>query len=258
MSQLSRPYQIALLVVLVFAAAWFVVLKPHHPGGGESSAATTPPAVSPPAQSDTGGSSAPSAVAQEKAAAKPSHVYKGPVPGLHGLTRDVRKAHEAVGTTQRKDQEIQRAANHVGTAQQGASGKHASAPAKSDPTSSTPHAGTPPQSQTSGRGGSRAVQVSRQLHEGRTVLLLFWNPQASADVSVHKQVQAVSRSLGHKVAASYARPREVGSFGTVTRDVTVNQTPTLLLINPKGEVNTLTGLTDAFAIKQAIEEANAH
>lgn len=241
MSQLSRPYQIALLAVLVFAAAWFVVLKPHHP-------------------SESGGASA---------------------PGLHGFTRDVSKAHEAAGTTQRRDHEIEHAANQVGASAPRTGGTQAKAPAKApartqaktpakatartpakgDPTSATRQA-TKPASQAQHAsqrtaGGSRATRLSRQLHEGRTVLLLFWNPQASADISVRKQVQAVAHSLGHKVAASYAKPKEVGSFGTVTRDVTVNQTPTLLLINPQGEVNTLTGLTDAFAIEQAIREAEA-
>lgn len=247
MSQLSRPYQIALLAVVVFAAAWFVVLRPH--GSGESGT-STPPAASSPAH----GAATRSAVAQEKAVARPTHVYKGPVPGLHGLTRDVRKAHEAAGATQRKDHEIERDANHVGVTQ-------AKAPAKADPTVATrqaPAAKSHAQAQEnteSSSGSSRALQVSRQLHEGRTVLLLFWNPQSSADIAVRKQVQAVSRSLGHKVAASYAKPKEVGSFGTVTRNITVNQTPTLLVINPKGEVSTLTGLSDAFAIEQTIREA---
>lgn len=87
------------------------------------------------------------------------------------------------------------------------------------------------------------------------MLLLFWNPKSSIDDTVREQVDDVSRSLGHKVAVTFAKAGEVGSFGTVTRDVTVNETPTLLIIGKHGLVTTITGLTDAFSIEQAIREA---
>lgn len=99
------------------------------------------------------------------------------------------------------------------------------------------------------------MRIAAQLHEGRTVLILFWNPHASTDLAVHGEVQLVARKLGHSVATNFAKAREVGAFGTVTRDVTVNETPTLLVIDKRGLVTSISGLTDAFAIEQAIREA---
>ncbi len=87
------------------------------------------------------------------------------------------------------------------------------------------------------------------------MLLLFWNPHSSPDQAVHSQVQAAGRSLKGKVALDFAKAREVGSFGTVTREISVLQTPTLLIINRKGLATTITGLTDAFSIEQAVREA---
>jgi hypothetical protein len=85
--------------------------------------------------------------------------------------------------------------------------------------------------------------------------LLFWNPSSAEDASVHGQVAEVVRQLRGKVAVHYAKAREVGTFGTVTRNISVYQTPTLLIIAPHDLVTTITGLTDAFSIEQAIREA---
>jgi hypothetical protein len=275
MSQVSRPFQIALAAVLLFAVAWFAVLK-HHAETSSSSSGSTPAISSPSSKASSSGASA-----QERAAETPTHVYKGAVPGLEGLTRDVRKAHEAVGKVQRQSREAA-SASVEGTA---ASRKSGSASAeghhkgresssraagataganRSTGTSSSKAVGAAKTSNGSNAGshpastttaGSPAKRVAAQLAEGRTVLVLFWNPHASADGAVHEQVLLVGRKLGHAVAIDFAKADEVGAFGTVTREVTINETPTLLLINREGLVSTIVGLTDAFAIEQAIREA---
>ncbi len=51
--------------------------------------------------------------------------------------------------------------------------------------------------------------------------------------------------LGHSVAVHYALAKQVNSFGSITRDIQVYQTPTLLIVNPKRQVTTLTGYTDS-------------
>lgn len=102
---------------------------------------------------------------------------------------------------------------------------------------------------------SRAVAVAKALKAGKVVLLLFWKRSSSDDVAVRRQVEAAVRHLRRKVFAQYAKPREVGAFGTVTRDVAIYQTPTLLVIGRKGLVSTIVGLTDAFSIEQTVREA---
>lgn len=67
MSQLSRPYQLALLAVLVLAGVWMVALRPSAEAGEPGTAAAAAslarpaadPAASPPAPGTTGSSPAP-------------------------------------------------------------------------------------------------------------------------------------------------------------------------------------------------------
>jgi hypothetical protein len=250
MAQLSRPYQIVLLLVAVLALAWFAVLRAHSsPSAGGSSS-----------PSSSGASTVAKAGQAEHNEGKSTPVYHGAAPGLHGLSKDINRAHEAVGISEAQ------AGKAEGGAGEGTQVAKAAAPATSTSStqpSSASHRGTadPPAaspSATHGHGSqqsSHANMVGAQLKSGKTVLLLFWNPGSSANQAVHSQVQAAGRSLKGKVALDFAKAREVGSFGTVTREISVLQTPTLLIINRKGLATTITGLTDAFSIEQAVREA---
>ena len=99
------------------------------------------------------------------------------------------------------------------------------------------------------------LQVEGQLRHGKTVAILFWNPQGSVDAVVHRELQAAASKFAGKLAVHNARSGQVGSFGTFTRAVQVYSTPTILLINTKGVTSSVTGLTDAFSIEQAVAEA---
>ena len=54
-----------------------------------------------------------------------------------------------------------------------------------------------------------------------------------------------------------ALAHQVGTFGKITEVVHVYQTPTILIVNRRGVVSTLTGLTDVFALQQAVREARS-
>jgi hypothetical protein len=97
--------------------------------------------------------------------------------------------------------------------------------------------------------------VAAELKHGKTVLLLFLNPSAYDDDAVAIETVEVARKLGHSLSVHYARASQVNSFGSITREIQVYQTPTLLIVNHKKQVTTLTGLTNAYAIEQAIAEA---
>jgi hypothetical protein len=97
--------------------------------------------------------------------------------------------------------------------------------------------------------------VEAELKQGKMVAILFWNSKSSVDQTVHQELQAVGHAQGAKLAIHNARAAQVGSFGSITRDVQVLQTPTLLIVNRHGQTTSLTGLTDSFAIEQAIAEA---
>jgi hypothetical protein len=266
MAQLSRPYQVVLALVAVLALAWFVVLRAHTSAGNSPSSASTTSA------STKASPSPPKAGAIERDEGKPTAVYHGAAPGLQGLSKDIRRAHATVGASEveAKNAEAGRAVADPAKAAQTAPSTAGTTTANAV-RASTHHAAVHHTavvhraakawhaSKAADRPGppsrSRAAVVGAQLHQGKVVLLLFWNPRSSDDRSVHAEVEAASRSLKGKVAYDFAKASEVGSFGTVTRDVSVLQTPTLLIINHKGLVSTITGLTDAFSIEQAVREA---
>jgi hypothetical protein len=99
------------------------------------------------------------------------------------------------------------------------------------------------------------ARVAAELHQGKTVLLLFLNPNGYDDDATAIDTTEVAYKLRDHVAAHLALASQVNSFGSITRDIQVYQTPTLLIVNPKRAVTTVTGLTDEFALEQAIAEA---
>jgi hypothetical protein len=273
MTQLSRPFQVALVALVLFVAVWFVGLRGHS--------------ASPSGSSSVGSASAPTARAREKAAAAPSPVYHGPVPGLGGLTRAINKARGAVAESQRSANGIEAKARQVEGKPahlSGASSSVAASPAATSPSqarpslnsassaprstsksSATTHAGAASKAASKGVGapstGAKTtapigqVQVETALRQGKVAVVLFWNPKAADDTAVYDQLLQARKPLGAAIAAFFSSASQVASFGSITHAVPVYQTPTILIVNPRGQVTSLTGLTDAYAIEQAVEEA---
>jgi hypothetical protein len=277
-TQLSRPYQIGLVVLVLFVLVWFVALR--HPSGESSSA---PPATSTPvpAASHAGSTAAAGSTGSSQSSA--TKVYHGPVPGLEGLTRDISKAHQAVSESQQNAQELQgKSAQASGeAASAGAAGSSASTTASaagatgsaaSTTASSGSHAAsTAPsaaasQSKTTGGSATGAgshteipaheAALESELSRGKVGVVLFWNDRASDDQKVHEELQSLSHS-DPGIAVQFARPAEVTSFGSFTRTVQVVGTPTVLIVNRKRQVTALNGLTDTFSVQQAIGDASA-
>lgn len=278
MTQLSRPYQIALVVLGLFAAVWFLALRGHSAstgGGGSSpssSASSSPSHSSSASPSSTSPSSASAPAAKP---ATPATPYHGSAPGVAGLTRAIEKAHGAVTQSEQNARRLQEKSAQ-------ASGDSSRGPAASIP-SSTPktgaeaaHTATPKSAATAPKGTSiassatgarsgsqpkagaaRSMQapVERALERGELVTVLFWNPKGIVDRLVHSELQSVGHASGGNVAVFVAGAKQVGSFGSFTKAVQVNETPTILIVNPRGQATTLVGLTDVFSIDQAIGEA---
>lgn len=321
MSQLSRPYQIALVALALLAAVWFVALRGHssstQAGSGSTSGST----------GSSASASATSAAAEAKAAAAPSKVYHGPAPGVEGLTRAIDKAHGAVAQSQREAHRVETseppassaagsgsssgsaasssssgssashgpssgAAFHSASSAAGssaspassssASSSHVAGSSSSHVAGSSSHPSLASPSETASRSSAKAVPshsagpspaagasrahpkasglrmqalVEGELRAHKVVLILFWNSRGAEDAAVHSALPAVQRALRGKVAVHYATAGQVGEFGTVTHAVQVTQTPTLLIVNERGQTTVLTGLSDAFAIEQAVREA---
>ena len=291
MTQISRPFQIALAAVVLLSAVWFIALRKHAPSGESASSSSAP--VSAPAASAS--AAAPSAGATGSSQSAPgggtkaseAHPTHGSAPGVEGLTRAIDRARGAVKQSEQNAQQLaQKSAQASSSAQSGATSAAGSgatsqkaAPASS-PTSVAKNRPAP--SKTAGathaartvtapRPGVRASKpasapnqqaaVEGELKQGRTVIVLFWSPRGSDDVAVRHQLAMLQSSTrygtaaGKTIAVHYSSAAEVGQYGTITRSLQVFQTPTMLVIGPSGKTKTLTGLADSFAIQQAIAEA---
>jgi len=328
MAQISRPFQIALVALLALAmlmAAWFMVL--HRSSGTESSGSSSPSAAA-------SGSSSHAATHASASGAGSGRIYHGPAPGVEGLTRDIKRAHEAAAEEARGGAYDEKHAGEThGSTAAAATGSPAKTHTSTSSTTSThhavatvhthhtavtvhthhgaatarSHAQTHALHSAAATGATAALTlhhltealhlsvvvdlveeidpalglkakvahaegvlvarmksdlqpasqatVAAELKHGKTVLLLFLNPHAYDDDATAIDTTEVAYKLRHHVAAHLALAGLVNSFGSITRDIQVYQTPTLLIINPKREVTTVTGLTDEFALEQAIAEA---
>jgi hypothetical protein len=286
MSQISRPFQIALLAVAVLAAAWLFVFQ-QHPSTSSSSSSSSPVVSS--------AAPAPSSAAAAKAkAAASAKIYHGSAPGVEGLSRAIAHAHGAVSTSQQNANNLEtksaqasgEAASTHSASSAASATKSAATPAKSAPASKstsaaatkshTPQAAGTTHAHTSSPAGQHAVET--ELAHGNVVVVLFWNPNGADDEVVHRELMLL-RTIHHKVAPYAKRPlvkrllkafgleldkkiainvasaNQTASFGSITRGIQVYGTPTMLVIDKHGHAIVLNGLQDAFSIEQAIDEA---
>jgi len=278
MQQISRPYQIALVVLVLAAATWFVAFGHHSSSGGSSpssSSASSSPSQAGESASGSSGSSGSSS----------SPIYHGSAPGVEGLTKDIAKAHAAVGTSEANARQLAEKSAQATSTTPSEAGSATTTPAATAPASkhaaaaSTPataaghtttthttvtHVNTPAASHSSVtvttvkvRAGAPAGQkaVEETVAKGKVALVLFWNPTGTNDHTVRTQVQAVAKS--HlPVVVFEAHANEVALYGAITRQVPIYGTPTILIVGAK-DATSLTGLQDAFSIEQAVREIHA-
>jgi hypothetical protein len=266
MTHVSRPFQVGLAVVAVFAAVWLVALRGHSNSGG-----STPSAA--PAQAPRSSEPAPTT----------SSPYSGSAPGIAGLTRAIEKARGAVALSERNAHQLQQQSAQASSATVTPSGTSAAQRASSPAASHVSSAAAPQRSTAAKRSASQSAtsratatktaprrapaqavargalpmqaKVERQLEAGQTVAILFWNPHAVVDQVVRSELQAAQRAFHGRVAVDVAEASQAGGFGSFTHAVQVLETPTILLVNGRGQTSSLTGLTDSFSLQQAISEA---
>jgi hypothetical protein len=253
-AQLSRPYQIALGAVALLGLVWVMALRGHGASPSHPAPTTNAPAKT---------------VAQANPGA-PTPVYHGAAPGVEGLTRAIAKAHGAVATSQQNAQRLERKSSEASNEAQRTSSAPAHLASKPAP-SATVQASAALAREGAARARRRAAQrargksqppasqvvVERELARGKTVMLLFWDPRSSVDREVQAEARSLVSGSNGTVTMHGARANQVGTFGSITEVAHVYQTPTILIVNRHGVVSTLTGLTDVFALKQAVREARA-
>jgi hypothetical protein len=255
MTQISRPFQIALAALVLFIAVWFLALRGHS---GESSSSSSPSAAS----SSPAGASASQSTPGGGTPASKGGVYHGSAPGVEGLSRAIQKARGAVAQSQQTVKQ-QGSAQSSSSSQAQSAQKHSaqtrtsqSHSAKQTQAQQKQSQQTQSSQQSKAASGVPSMQtvVEGELKRGKVVAVLFWNPKGAVDATVRRELRAAGRAQHGKLAVHVARSNQVGSFGSFTHTVQVYSTPTILLINTKGSTSSLTGLTDAFSIGQAIKE----
>jgi hypothetical protein len=248
MAQISRPFQVVLAAFVLFAVAWFALL--HRPSTSSS------------------GSSAPASVAHPVA----PHAHALAQTRTTSHTRTRTHTHAAASAHAKAQTHTTTVTHHTSsvthTASKSASTHHHTSVTvhHTSVTHTTTHAAagaahkpatqqTPAASAKSPSTPAMQATVAAELKQHKVVLLLFWNPSSTSDVAVRRQVQIVAHKLGRGVAVHTSAASQVGSYGSITRDIQIYQTPTLLIVNPQAQVTTVTGYTEAYALEQTIREA---
>jgi hypothetical protein len=282
MAQISRPFQIAFVGVVLLAGVWLFALHGHTSNSNEPSAATTASTSTPATSVQHTATDAGHRTAARRAASTAVPKRTSSAEDKH--TSSAAVSHAARSRTAASSTQPRVSAETAHTTPNAA--KHAvthttdaaSAGAKGA-TSATHVTVTQPVKSHAGAGRTPATQalVEGALKQGKVAVILFWNPKGVEDNVVNAElslleavhhlihpiahVPQVRRELeqsGLELQKSFAGFRatagQVASFGTITRDLQVATTPTLFIINKDGKAMVLTGVQDAFTIEQAIDE----
>jgi hypothetical protein len=268
MAQLSRPYQIALGALVVLGLVWFFVIRQHPPAASKPvtapavTVAPTPstPATTPAKSASTVSSGAKSASAGKSArteitAAKKAGKVLSGVAGIHRATANADAAVKAK-TPATTSRHAATATSKPATASKPA-GKPTVTTAKPTVTASTPAAAAKPATSkpaAHANPSAPALAVKQELATGKVAVILFWNPKGYTDREVNDQLSSLGTMHG-RLAVHVAKTSQVSDFGTITTGVSVLQTPTILVLNPKGQISTITGLVDSADIRATITQA---
>lgn len=246
-TQVSRPMIIALLGTVLFAAVWFVVLRPKSAteSTGAAPAAQTPTPTTPSSSSASGG-------------------------GGTSLTYRPAQARSAVESANSQidanKAQADAAANGTAATPGTAAPSSSSSAATSSPSSSSSSSTSSPSSSAApatektvvispeAPAGERAVLQA--LADDKVVVLLFWDSKAADDRQARRAVRsAVAGRKNVEVATIPAS--QVGKYEAITGGITVEQTPTTMIIGPSMKAITIGGLVDELEIEQAIAKLRA-
>jgi hypothetical protein len=125
------------------------------------------------------------------------------------------------------------------------------APAKSTtPPSQTP---APAKSQTGASGPGLPARVKHALDAHKVVVILFWNRRGVDDRSVKKSVA----SLPHRkrVAIFSDNVRHLSRYTRITAAASVGTTPSLVVVNRKGQAEVVNGYVDRQTLGQYVRNA---
>jgi hypothetical protein len=102
--------------------------------------------------------------------------------------------------------------------------------------------------------GDPSGPLLHALDQGKVVVLLFWNSNGADDRAARDAVRGAGRH-GGQVVVKVAPIKQVGSYAAITTGVKVNESPTVLVIDPSHVARPIVGYTTASEVDQAIGDA---
>jgi hypothetical protein len=107
-----------------------------------------------------------------------------------------------------------------------------------------------------GELGSRGLpsRVAGALDAKKTVVILFWNKGGIDDRSVKSSVDRLPRR-GGKTAVFTDKIANLSSYTRITAAASINTTPAMVIVNPKGQAEVLNGYYDFQTIRQFVGNA---
>jgi hypothetical protein len=108
-----------------------------------------------------------------------------------------------------------------------------------------------------GATGSQGLPsgVARALDAKKNVVILFWNKNGVEDRSVKKSVDRLSRR-GGSVVKFTDTVDNLARYTRITAAATVNTTPSLVVVNKRGQAEVLVGYNDYQTINQFVSNAS--
>lgn len=258
MDQVSRPFQIGLVLVLGFAGLWFAALRPKTgTGGGTGGSTPAPqPAAQAPKSAIPGGlgravDKARTAKTQGDAAAvaRPNQVDAAaegrspakqnttatPVQTPSGSAGVVRTGAAAIGLLETAVQKTIGADDAVTAARRAAAQRAVKAHRLARPGFATP------------------AKIRAALAKRHAVVLLFYTARSSDDRAVRREIGAIDRG-GGRVQAWGVSVQGLSRFKNVLQGVQVLQSPTVVVLSHHNPY-VFPGYTDHAEINQATSVA---
>jgi hypothetical protein len=98
------------------------------------------------------------------------------------------------------------------------------------------------------------AKVRKAIRQGDVVVLLFWNRKGADDRDVRRSLRKVDTWDG-RVVTQAAPLNAISRYGRIARGVDVNQSPTVVVVDPELHAETIVGYTDTETIDQMVVDA---
>lgn len=221
MANVSRPLIALLIATVVVFAVWFVALRPSSSSSGGSASAGA---------------------------------YHHAIDAAHGAVATSAAASAAAGGTVPRTTQTNPASPPAAPSAPAATApRSVSIPGSLAKASHHAAAARVPRKLTAAQ---RANLVTRALVADKVLALLFYNPAAADDRAVKAELAAVP-THGQKVVKLAVPLSELEHYSALTTHVSVNQAPTLVLIDRSHTASMIVGFADRFEIAQRVSDALA-